>query len=123
MVSEQPPKLDLPETSILTERDYLEMYEVASDEQCYAVLELFGARETLDAQDIEREVGNGGGECIDQLVDAGLVQRRMTPNKSGGVYEYFAITSLGQTLVEEGVKDGVELLAAREHEFEDRYSG
>ena len=122
MDDENPPEIDLPETSVLTESDYLQMYEVARDPDCYRILELFGARESLDARDIEREVEGGSEECIERLVDAGLVQPRIGPRGTGEMKEYYAISSLGEALVEEGVREGVELLASREYEFKDRYS-
>lgn len=122
MDSEGPPEIDLPETSILTESDYEYMYEVASDEQCYRVLELLGTNGELSREDIAREV-TGGSECVDRLVDAGLVQRRIGPDDEGERWTYFVLSSLGEVLVEKGVREGVELLSSREHEYADVYSG
>jgi len=99
----------LPEHSLLTLEDYLDMQRAIGNETRFRVLDLLveegahSAKELQTALDIE---SNTLHYHLDTLVDVGLVEnRKRTEPSSDGLYSYYRASSLGEGILEHGVRE------------------
>jgi ArsR family transcriptional regulator len=113
----------LPEDSLLTLEEYLEMQRAIGNEHRFRILATLvddgahSANELQDALDIQ---SNTLHYHLDALVDVGLVEnRKRSVPTSSGLYSYYRATSLGEGILEHGVRE----LMRREWEIRDTYSG
>jgi len=112
----------LPEHSLLSLEEYLDMQRAIGNETRFRVLDLLvdegahSAKELRTALDIE---SNTLHYHLDALVDVGLVEnRKRTEPSSDGLYSYYRATSLGEGILEHGVRE----LMREEWDLLDAYS-
>ncbi|WP_336024902.1 ArsR/SmtB family transcription factor [Halobellus salinisoli] len=113
----------LPEHSLLSLEEYLEMQQAIGNETRFRILNRLvesgdqSATELKEALDIE---SNTLHYHLDTLVDVGLVaNRKRKESSSDGLYSYYRATSLGEGILEHGVRE----LMREEWELLDAYSG
>ncbi|WP_226040418.1 helix-turn-helix domain-containing protein [Natrinema sp. DC36] len=112
----------LPEQSILSLEEYLAMQRSIGNETRFRVLNALvevgsqSASELRDRLEIESNVLH---YHLDELVDVGLVEnRKRKESDSNGLYSYYRATSLGEGILERGVRE----LMRREWETLEEYS-
>ncbi|MFC5133782.1 MULTISPECIES: winged helix-turn-helix domain-containing protein [Haloferacaceae] len=113
----------LPEHSLLSLEEYLAMQRAIGNETRFRILDLLveegaqGAAELRATLDIE---SNTLHYHLDELVDVGLVEnRKRTEPSSNGLYSYYRATSLGEGILEHGVRE----LMREEWELLEDYGG
>jgi DNA-binding MarR family transcriptional regulator len=112
----------LPEHSILSLSEYLEMQRAIGNETRFRVLDSLvaegaqSAAELRDHLDIE---SNTLHYHLDALVDVGLIEnrKRSEPDRDG-LYSYYRATSLGEGILTHGVRE----LMREEWDLLDAYS-
>ena len=118
--------IELPEESLFTLDDYLDMYRVAATRPGFAILTLLQAEERLSTSELSQALDRESNKLhyhLRKLKDAALIRNRRDPNTgTEDVYSYYMLTDLGHTVLTHGVKTGVEKLAAEEHEIQERYA-
>ena len=99
----------LPEHSILSLEEYLAMQRSIGNETRFRVLNALvedgpqSASELRDGLEIESNVLH---YHLDELVDVGLVENRKRKEPNGdGLYSYYRATSLGEGILEHGVRE------------------
>ena len=99
----------LPEHSLLSLEEYLDMQRAIGNETRFRILDLLvdtgahSAKELQTALDIE---SNTLHYHLDTLVDVGLVENRKRKEPSSdGLYSYYRATSLGEGILEHGVRE------------------
>lgn len=112
----------LPDQSLLSLEEYLDMQRGIGNETRFRILDLLvdegahSAKELQTALDIE---SNTLHYHLDVLVDVGLVENRKRKEpESDGLYSYYRATSLGEGILEYGVRE----LMREEWELLDAYS-
>ena len=112
----------LPEDSVLSLEEYLEMQAAIGNETRYRILRTLTHNGDLSASDLKETLGleaNSLHYHLDHLVDVGLVQNHKRKEvDSAGLYSYYRASALGEGILEHGVEE----LMRREHEFQERYS-
>ena len=111
----------LPEDSVLTLDEYLDMQRAIGNETRFRILYVLKERGDLSASDLKEVLGleaNNLHYHLDKLVDVGLVQncKRKTADRDG-LFSYYRATALGKGILEYGVEE----LMRREHDFLDQY--
>ncbi|MFC7157318.1 ArsR/SmtB family transcription factor [Halomarina halobia] len=98
----------LPEHSLLSIEEYLDMQRAIGNETRFRVLDLLveagprSAKELGEALDVP---SNTLHYHLDALVDVGLVENRKRKERTReGLYSYYRATSLGQGILEQGVR-------------------
>lgn len=111
----------LPEQSLLSLDEYLDMQRAVGNETRFRILDLLvdegahSAKELRTALDVE---ANTLHYHLDVLVDVGLVENRKRKEPtSDGLYSYYRATSLGEGILEHGVRE----LMREEWELLDAY--
>lgn len=101
--------VELPEQSLLSLEEYLEMQRAIGNETRFRILDLLvaagshSATELQSALDIE---SNTLHYHLDVLVDVGLVENRKRKEPSSdGLYSYYRATSLGEGILDRGVRE------------------
>ena len=119
--NERPPLL--PEHSLLSLEEYLDMQRAIGNETRFRILDLLvtegahSAKELQAALDVE---SNTLHYHLASLVDVGLVEnRKWQEPTSDGLYSYYRATSLGKSILNHGVRE----LMREEWELLDAYSG
>lgn len=112
----------LPEDSVLTLEEYLDMQRAIGNETRFRILHVLKERGDMSASDLKKVLGleaNNLHYHLDKLVDVGLVQnrKRKTADRDG-LFSYYRATALGEGILEYGVEE----LMRREHDFLDQYS-
>ncbi len=112
----------LPEHSVLRLEEYLAMQRSIGNETRFRVLNLLveegaqSARELRDRLGVESNVLH---YHLDELVDVGLVENRKRKEPdTDGLYSYYRATSLGEGILEHGVRE----LMAQEWDAIEEYS-
>jgi len=112
----------LPEHSLLSFEEYLDMQQAIGNETRFRILDVLveegphSAKELQTALDVE---SNTLHYHLDVLVDVGLVEnRKRNEPSSDGLYSYYRATSLGEGILE----DGVRALMREEWDLLDAYS-
>lgn len=112
----------LPEHSLLSLEEYLDMQQAIGNETRFRILDLLvdegahSAKELQNGLDIE---SNTLHYHLDALVDVGLVENRKRKEPSSdGLYSYYRATSIGEGILEHGVRE----LMREEWELLDAYS-
>lgn len=108
---------------MLSLEEYLAMQRAIGNETRFRILDLLveegtqGAAELRTTLDIE---SNTLHYHLDELVDVGLVEnRKRTEPSSDGLYSYYRATSLGEGILEHGVRE----LMREEWDLLDDYGG
>lgn len=119
----RPPEALLPEESVLSLEEYLDMQAAVGNPTRFRILRTLtengslGATELRDALDLP---ANTLHYHLDRLVDVGLVQNRKRKEPDAdGLYSYYRATAMGETILEHGVAE----LLRSEHEFLTTYGG
>lgn len=112
----------LPEHSLLSFEEYLDMQRAISNETRFRILHLLteeGAHSAMELQEALDVPSNTLHYHLDALVDVGLVEnrKRKEPDREG-LYSYYQVTSLGHGILEHGVRE----LMREEWELLDAYS-
>lgn len=119
--------VDLPEDSLFTLEEYLEMYDVASSEPAFAILCALSEEGQLSASELSMMLGREGNDLhyyLRKLRRVALVRNRRDPNTgTEEPYSYYTLTDLGHTVMTEGLKTGIEKLAAEEATISEKYRG
>lgn len=116
------PPAPLPEDSVLTLAEYLDMQRAIGNETRFRILRTLIHNGDLSAKELENALNlraNNLHYHLERLVDVGLVQnrKRKEPNATG-LYSYYRASALGEAILEHGVEE----LMRREHEFRKRYA-
>ncbi|MFB6270497.1 MAG: winged helix-turn-helix domain-containing protein [Halobacterium sp.] len=119
------PFVDVPEDSLFTREEYLEMYDVASAEPAFSILCALSETERLSASELGDLLGRDGNDLhyhLRKLKRTGLVRNRRDPNTgTEQPYSYYVLTDMGHTVLTHGVKAGIEKLAAEEATIREKY--
>lgn len=111
----------LPEHSVLSLEEYLDMQRAIGNETRFRVLNALVERGAMSASELRDAVGvrsNALHYHLEELVDAGLVEnRKRSEPDSEGLYSYYRATSLGEGILTEGVRE----LMAREWDALEAY--
>lgn len=99
----------LPEDSVLSLKEYLDMQRAVGNEIRFRILDLLlrtGARRARDIGNTLDVPSNTLHYHLDELVHVGLVEnrKRKGPGDSG-LYSYYRATSLGRGVLEHGVRE------------------
>lgn len=117
--------VDLPEDSLFTLEDYLEMYQVASSDPAFSILTALSEEGRLSANELSMMLGREGNELhyyLRKLKRSGLIRNRRDPNTgTEEPYSYYVLTDLGHTVLTEGLKTGIKKLAAEEATISEKY--
>jgi DNA-binding transcriptional ArsR family regulator len=112
----------LPEHSILSLSEYLDMQRAIGNETRFRILNLLveeGAHSAKELQSVLDLESNTLHYHLDSLVDVGLVaNRKRKEPTSDGLYSYYRATSLGEGILEHGVRE----LMREEWDLLDAYS-
>jgi len=112
----------LPEHSLLTLEEYLDMQRAIGNETRFRILDLLVDEGAHSAKELKTALGiesNSLHYHLDALVDVGLVENRKRKEPSSeGLYSYYRATALGEGILEHGVRE----LMREEWEFLDAYS-
>ncbi|WP_440770093.1 helix-turn-helix domain-containing protein [Natronorubrum sp. DTA28] len=112
----------LPEQSILSLEEYLEMQRSIGNETRFRVLNTLvetGPQHASELRDSLEIRSNTLHYHLDELVDVGLVENRKRKDPdSEGLYSYYRATSLGEGILEHGVRE----LMRREWDALEAYS-
>jgi DNA-binding transcriptional ArsR family regulator len=116
------PEPPLPEESGLTLTEYLAMQQAIGHPTRFRILRTLVANDELSATELKNAVdvvSHNFHYHLDELVDAGLVDRRQRRTAdSQGFYTYYRPTAMGTGILEQGVEE----LMRREREFDETYS-
>ncbi|WP_255191916.1 winged helix-turn-helix domain-containing protein [Natronobeatus ordinarius] len=124
---DRPPfDLDLPEDSLFTEEDYYKMYRIAADPLRSKIMRALSVHERLSTGQISKLVDRDANDLhyhLRQLKQTALIRNQREP-RSGTTepYSYYTLTPLGETVLTEGLEDGVKKLAAQEREIREHFS-
>lgn len=106
---------ELPEDSVLSLSEYLDMFDAVSHELRYRMLRTLLDAEQLSARQLGERVDAPSNKLhyhLDKLEAAGLVaNRKRNEHDSEGLYSYYVPTSLGEMVMK-----GVGNLLEEEHE-------
>jgi len=118
--------IELPEESLFTLDDYLEMYNVASTKPGFTILTLLQTEEHLSTSELSQALDRESNKLhyhLRKLKDTALIQNRRNPNTgTEDEYSYYMLTDIGHTVLTHGIKTGVEKLVAEEHEIQEQYA-
>jgi len=124
---EQTIDVDLPEDSLFTLEEYLDMYRVAASEPAYQILRALSEEGRLSASELSMLLDREGNELhyhLRKLKRLALVRNRRDPNTgTEETYSYYTLTDLGHTVLTEGLGTGIEQLAREEATISEKYSG
>lgn len=99
----------LPEHSILSLGEYLGMQRAIGNETRFRILNLLVEEGSRSAQEIRDALGlesNTMHYHLNSLVDVGLVEnRKRNEPTSDGLYSSYRATSLGEGILEQGVRE------------------
>lgn len=106
---------ELPDDSVLSLPEYLDMFDAISHELRYRLLRTLLDAEKLSAQQLRERVDAPSNKLhyhLDKLEETGLVaNRKRNEHDSEGLYSYYVPTSLGEMVMQ-----GVGNLLEAEHE-------
>lgn len=99
----------LPESSLLSLEQYLDMQRAIGNETRFKVLHSLvetGPRSAKELRDILEIESNTLHYHLDRLVEVGLVENRKRKEPdTDGLYSYYRATSLGQGILTHGVRE------------------
>lgn len=117
--------VDLPKDGLFTLEEYLEMYDVASSKPAFAVLNALNEDGRLSASELSTMIGREGNDLhyyLRKLKRTALIRNRRNPNTgTEEPYSYYVLTDLGYVVLTEGLKTGIEKLAAEEATISAKY--
>lgn len=118
--------VDLPEDSIFDLEDYLKMYEVASRPKQFKIMEALAENNELSTSELSMVLGEEDNSLhypLRTLKEVALIKNRRDPNTgTEETYSYYELTDMGRTVLTEGIREGVKILAREEAALEGKYS-
>lgn len=118
--------VNLPEDSLFTLDDYLEMYKVATSKPAFNILRALKAEGKLSTSELETMLDREGNDLhyyLRKLKRSALIRNRRDPNTgTEETYSYYELSDLGHVILTEGLETGVEKLAAEEATITEKYS-
>ncbi|ARS90245.1 winged helix-turn-helix domain-containing protein [Natrarchaeobaculum aegyptiacum] len=120
--AQQPGEELLPEHSVLSLEEYLAMQRSIGNETRFRLLNTLVDNGPQSATELRERLevrSNALHYHLDELVDVGLVEnRKRTEPDTDGLYSYYRATSLGEGILEDGVRE----LMRREWDALETYS-
>jgi DNA-binding MarR family transcriptional regulator len=117
--------VELPEDSLFTLEDYLEMYETAASQPAFDVLTALSEEGRLSASEMEMMLDREGNDLhyhLRKLKRSALIKNRRDPNTgTKETYSYYELTDLAHVILTEGLATGVQKLAAEEATISEKY--
>jgi DNA-binding MarR family transcriptional regulator len=117
--------VELPEDSLFTLDDYLEMYETAASQPAFDILTALGEERRLSASEFEMMLDREGNDLhyhLRKLKRSGLIKNRRDPNTgTKETYSYYELTDLAHVILTEGLATGVQKLVAEEATISEKY--
>ena len=117
--------VDLPEDSLFTVEDYLEMYKTATSEPAFRILCALSEEGKLGASELGMMLDREDNDLhyyLRKLKRSALIKNRRDPNTgTQETYSYYELTDIGHVVLTEGVATGVEKLAAEEKTISEKY--
>lgn len=111
----------LPENSVLSLEEYLDMQRAVGNETRYHILVELLEEDELSARELADALGEPSNRLhyhLDKLVEVGLVQNRKRRERGAdGLYSYYVATSMGEAIMNHGVAE----LIRREWELLEAY--
>lgn len=99
----------LPEHSLLSLEQYLAMQQAIGNETRFRIVNFLTEEGAKSAKELEEGLdlpSNTLHYHLDVLVDVGLVENRKAKEpESDGLYSYYQVTSLGEGILEKGVRE------------------
>lgn len=99
----------LPEQSLLSLEAYLEMQRAIGNETRFRILDVLLTGGDHSAKELETALDIASNTLhyhLDRLVDVGLVENRKRKEPtSDGLYSYYRVTSLGEGILNHGVRE------------------
>ena len=107
-VPDDPAEL-LPDDSVLTLDEYLDMHAAVGNRTRYEILYRLVHGGKMSPKELERAIGIDDSTLhyhLNELVDTGLVEKRQrTQRKQDGLYTYYRATVFGEVTLLEGVDE------------------
>ena len=111
----------LPETSVLSLDEYLDMQRAIGDRTRFELVYRLVHGGDMSPKELEGVTETDDSTLhyhLNKLVDVGLVEKRKrTERDSNGLYAYYRATILGEVILEHGVEE----LLRREWDFSEAY--
>ena len=111
----------LPENSVLTFEEYMDMQQAIGQGTRYRLLHYLTTRGDASPKELKEALnlpGNTLHHHLNKLVDVGLVQKRARNEaNSEGLFTYYRASPFGEVILEHGVKK----LMRMEEEFQEMY--
>jgi len=118
--------IELPNESLFSLDDYLQLYNVGSTRVGFSILTLLETEKRLSTSELSDALDRESNKLhyhLRKLKRTGLIRNRRDPSTgTEDTYSYYMLTELGQTVLTHGVKTGLEKLAAEEYEIQQRYA-
>lgn len=118
--------VDLPEDSLFTLDEYLDMYKVASSEPAFKILCTLRDESKLSTSELAMLLGREDNDLhyyIRKLKRSGLIRNRRDPNTgTEETYSYYELTDMGHVVLTDGIAAGVQKLACEEATIADNYT-
>lgn len=113
------PGVELPEDSLFSLEEYLDMYRVASSEPAFQILYILDDQEKLSARELAETLDRDANNLyyyLRKLKRSALIRNRRNPNTgTEETYSYYELTDLGHIVLSEGLKTGIQKMVAEEH--------
>lgn len=111
--------VELPEDSLFSIEEYLDMYRVASAEPAFQILHALDDEETLSAKELAEILNRDANNLhyyLRKLKRSALIRNRRDPNTgTKETYSYYELTELGHVVLSEGLKTGIQKMVAEEY--------
>jgi DNA-binding MarR family transcriptional regulator len=117
--------VELPEDSLFTLEEYLEMYETAASQPAFDIFTAIADEGQLSASELEMMLDREGNDLhyhLRKLKRSALIKNRRDPNTgTKETYSYYELTDLAHVILTEGLATGIQKLAAEEATISEKY--
>jgi len=121
-----PVGVEIPEDSLFTLEEYLDMYETAATQPAFDILTALSEEGQLSASELEMLLDREGNDLhyhLRKLKRSALIKNRRDPNTgTNETYSYYELTHLAHVILTEGLATGVQKLVAEEATISKKYS-
>jgi len=109
---------EVPEDSLFTIEEYLEMYKVAASEPAFSILCALSEEDKLSASELGMMLDREDNDLhyyLRKLKRSALIRNRRDPNTgTEETYSYYELTDLGHVILTEGMATGIQELVKEE---------
>jgi len=109
---------EVPEDSLFTIEEYLEMYKVAASEPAFSILCTLSEEDKLSASKLGMMLDREDNDLhyyLRKLKRSALIRNRRDPNTgTEETYSYYELTDLGHVILTEGMATGIQELVKEE---------